>query len=646
MTDVGATTPKSTVFRDADDDFFMTPEEFDGVFKKSPLPTPVTPCRFTRVDVPAKPQPETPRDEPKLSAEQQELVDLILSGRNVFYTGSAGTGKSTVLKAAVRALRQQGLRVDIVAPTGRSALQINGKSTWSYMGWTPDHDKFSMKKIISATFRRSVRRRIQCTDVLVIDEISMIENNHFERMSQCMAHARKSHPGDLPQPFGGVQLIVTGDFCQLPPVKPFAHCIQCGLDTILNDDETEFRCPSGDHGPFLERDKWAFKSPTWDECDMVHVQLNQVHRQSDVAFIRMLQKCRLGVRLRPDETNVLFHHPCNVDKATHLYPTRHEANSVNFDRFSRMKTPIYTYKAVDDFDWRKEAHPYLSFYQDRLPDGSLLSLSESRLQSQVDLRAGMLVVLQTNLDLPSGLCNGSQGIICGWEHRTLDKLPQPPVKEPSIEKKKSEGPTLSQVLEVAKQRGEDWATDDDDSYTIMSSYANLKAKQVQKFALSQDHARHHRHQRYPPHRDENQREVHLPFWPRVLFHNGIKRTIFAECIVNALGDDEPYSLLHRTQVPLMPAWAMSIHKSQGMTLDRVIVDLSRAFEQGQVYVALSRATSLDGLRLEGDPKGLGVGEGGNADVQEFLSSKFGDDLFKSISDVPAKSDVYIKSEYP
>jgi len=118
-------------------------------------------------------------------------------------------------------------------------------------------------------------------------------------------------------------------------------------------------------------------------------------------------------------------------------------------------------------------------------------------------------------------------------------------------------------------------------------------------------------------------------WPRVLFHNGVKRTIYATCLVNSVGDGEPYSLLHRTQIPLVPGWAMSVHKSQGMTLDRVIVNLSHAFEEGQVYVALSRATSLNGLKIEGGSGGLQT-MGGNDDVQAFLRAKFGDGLFKLV----------------
>jgi ATP-dependent exoDNAse (exonuclease V) alpha subunit len=76
----------------------------------------------------------TLRSEPDLCPEQTDLVNLIMSGRNVFYTGSAGCGKSTVLKAFVKQCREKEITVNIVAPTGRAALGVNGTTLWTYMG--------------------------------------------------------------------------------------------------------------------------------------------------------------------------------------------------------------------------------------------------------------------------------------------------------------------------------------------------------------------------------------------------------------------------------------------------------------------------------------------------------------------------------
>lgn len=516
-----------------------------------------------------------PDTEPTLCPEQQDLINLIIGKRNVFYTGSAGCGKSTVLKAAVQTLRTRGLRVRIVAPTGRAALQVDGMSTWSYMGWTPDFNKLPEHKLIEKGFRKHVKARLRKTDVLIIDEISMVENHHLERINKCMKAVRCWGQEDAPA-FGGVQLIATGDFCQLPPVKPFQHCITCGLEMESTDFETEtgdyetvFDCPKG-HGPFWERDKWAFKSAAWDEADFVHVSLKEIHRQKDRGFIKMLQKCRLGIPFSPDDMTSLLEHPCKVNQATRLLCTRREVSVVNEANFNKLKTPKVPYGARDGFHWMREQHPHLGYYNQRFQDRTLEACRDHRLERSVTLRIGMLVILQVNLSLPAGLCNGSQGIICGFEDFDASKLPP-----------------------------------------ITGEHAELKEYQVKRFIEGQ----------------------HVKAWPRVLFHGGRKRTIYASCIVNTVGDREPYCLLHRTQIPLIAGWAMSVHKSQGMTLDRVIVDLSRAFEEGQVYVALSRATSLEGLKIEGCPEGLLVGEGGNPDVRIFLKAMFGnvDSLLDSLS---------------
>jgi ATP-dependent DNA helicase PIF1 len=151
----------------------------------------------------------------------------------------------------------------------------------------------------------------------------MVENEHLERMNICMkaAIAWEDWRSETGAPAsGGVQVIVTGDFCQLPPLKPFEFCMQCGQEVTEDDHLAEFNCREN-HGPFLETQRWAFKSAAWDEAKSIHVKLEEIHRQKDEYFIRMLQKCRLGAPFLPQEMTTLMEHPCDVRNATKLLCT-------------------------------------------------------------------------------------------------------------------------------------------------------------------------------------------------------------------------------------------------------------------------------------------------------------------------------------
>ncbi|KAI1879780.1 hypothetical protein JX265_002734 [Neoarthrinium moseri] len=523
-------------------------------------------------------------DEPILCAEQAALVDVICSGRNVFYTGSAGCGKSTVLKAFTKRLRAMGKQVRILAPTGRAALQVNGSTTWTYAGWTPDHHKQPLEELKKGAHGKFVYKRLaKETDVIVIDEISMVENLHFERLNELMKEARYKPSREVQPAFGGVQVIVTGDFCQLPPVKPFQHCIDCGrgLSESFYLGSKKYSCTSC-RNEWHDQDKWAFRSKAWQECNFEHVHLRQIHRQNDEEFIRMLQKTRVGEALTSFEISRLMEHPCRVNNATRLFATRDQVKEVNQKQFKRLTGVNHWYWSRDVFKWQREYHPHLQWKGLRKAEGPpgeeelkpLKALEDHRFDEQVQLKQGMLVVLLVNLDLAAGLCNGSQGLICGFE-------PYDPAKMPRARTGKKEEP----------------------ENLIMGDRAVLKEQQIKAFSESKG--------------------TRIKRWPVVRFHNGTTRVIYADCSIAELGDEKPYSLLIRTQIPLAPAWAMTIHKSQSLTLDRVIVNLSRAFEEGQVYVALSRATSLEGLKIEGDSDALTGGLGGNREVQRFLRENFG-----------------------
>ncbi|CAJ2505131.1 Uu.00g125250.m01.CDS01 [Anthostomella pinea] len=540
--------------------------------------TPPSSSPLVSAPAPHPPPPQAAVVEPTLCPEQAELVELIASGRNVFYTGSAGCGKSTVLKSFTKRLREMGKDVRILAPTGRAALQVGGMTTWTYAGWTPNHHKRTLDELKQAAHGKFVHKRFTETDVLVIDEISMVENLHFERLNEVLKEARL-RPHQPTRAFGGLQIIVTGDFCQLPPVKPFQHCIDCGglmIQRTMNGEST-YTCAR--HGTYRDEEKWAFRSKAWEECNFAHVELKNVHRQSDQTFIAMLQKCRTGDKLTPSETNLLMDHPCKVHNATKLFATRDEVGRVNQEAFRKLKSPNHIYWCRDSFFWQKH-HPHLQWKNTRKANGPeeqkpLSALDDHRYGECVELKKGMLVVLLTNLDLSAGLCNGSQGLVCGFERFSKERMPK---AKTGNGKQEPENP-------------------------ILGERASLKEAEIRQFLEGPG--------------------TSFKVWPIVKFHNGVTRTIYAECSDNELGDERPYSLLCRTQVPLAPAWAMTIHKSQSLTLDRVIVNLSKAFEEGQVYVALSRATGLGGLKIEGDVAGLRTGLGGNQTVQTFLLEKFG-----------------------
>lgn len=106
------------------------------------------------------------------------------------------------------------------------------------------------------------------------------------------------------------------------------------------------------------------------------------------------------------------------------------------------------------------------------------------------------------------------------------------------------------------------------------------------------------------------------------------QTIYLKCLVTEVGEannNKGHALVCRTQIPLVAAWAPTTHKAQGMTLGRVILDLSHCFEEGQAYVALPRAASLQGLKVAGDPwrlSDLMSRPGGNPEVGEWLVEKF------------------------
>jgi ATP-dependent DNA helicase PIF1 len=426
--------------------------------------------------------------------------------------------------------------------------------------------------ILYSKSRKDTRKRLRATDVLVIDEISMVENNFLSRMEEVLHHVRQDRHGD--HPWGGLQLIFTGDFCQLPPVKPFEHCWICGKAkrNWVDVDDGRMMCPNR-HGPWdIDEDKWAFRSPAREYANFAYVNLNEIHRQSDRPFIKTLQKCRLGILFFEEDFDLLFNHESEVENATQLVCTNKKAEEINKKKLAEItEYTLKDYRCEDGIWFPPWYQNPFETYSRRNRDGTLTYFNEHRFNPRVQLKQTQLVMLQVNLNLRRGLVNGSQGAIVGWERIEINRLPS------------LEGPD-----------------------------ADTRKEHVLLF--TEEHMRKH-----PD--PENQ------VWPVVRFTNGYKKTIYPVCLVSNVGDNTGIKA-YRTQIPLIPGWAITIHKSQGMTLERVIVDLTNSFEVGQAYVALSRATKLRGLHIKGgDREDLSIGVGGNPEVHQFLREKFGHQLY-------------------
>jgi len=216
-----------------------------------------------------------------------------------------------------------------------------------------------------AKFQKFVNERLNKTNVLVFDEISMVENHHFERLNHIMKAARNSE-----RPFGGVQIIVTGDSCQLPPVKPFQFCIKENTKRV---NPVTYRCPT--HGEFSDTDKWAFRSAAWREANFKYVNLTKIHRQNDKVFISILQKLRIGEQLAQEDKDLLLNHECNTNNAVRLFSTLAEVKRVNEEAFVKLFPKQKTFGALDSIQLYAH-HPHLRGKDGRGSDGTLLALRE------------------------------------------------------------------------------------------------------------------------------------------------------------------------------------------------------------------------------------------------------------------------------
>lgn len=480
----------------------------------------------------------------ELTAEQNTVVKMAMSGDNIFLTGAAGSGKTVTLLQIIAQLKKKLQddnpdipKVQVAAPTGLAALPLNGITTYSFAGWKPDSFKISLDKLLHPdSIKKRTIKALRRLEVLILEEISMVESQFIERLSLLLQTVKQN-----PEPFGGIQVIFLGDFYQLPPVKPFEHCMICGVEMVGVFDrvcKSDWCKDRPDNISFKPGDKWAFNARVWEQLNFRHVKLEQIHRQKDETFKALLNKVRDGVDLSDAEWHDLIRPkilPPNVFPIR-LMSKRVDVDSFNNSQLDLIQSEVKVWEAYDDScQLYRGEFDYLRQHEiDKKLEEYRIAISEyHRFPRRLKLKVGAKVVLLHNQERKSGLVNGSQGTIVGFVN------------------------------------AENWPV------TIKGDHADWRRTQMNRFT------------------EKN------PWRPVVKFADGKVAAIAPVPSESLMGTVKDRYLTCRTQMPLLLAWALSIHKSQGMTMEHVEVSRNDIFESGQLYVALSRATKLEGLTVTG-----------------------------------------------
>jgi len=312
-----------------------------------------------------------------LTNSQQIAYNAIVEGRNIFLTGPGGTGKSYLIEHVKESL--VGKKVAVTALTGCAALLLGcGAKTlhsWAGIGLGKETAEELAKKIRKNT---RARKNWKDTDILVIDEISMMSSDLFDKLENIARMIRRSEA-----PFGGLQVVLSGDFFQLPPVL-----------------STQF----------------AFEAESWPRVVTVSVELDEVKRQSDPVFKGILNAARRGCLT--DEDLAILRTRKGLDwKAEKIRPTllfsrRADVDKINEANLKALAGPFRTY--TPRFTTSKEFPDGLSLKNPEVIASGDLVDKNAPYQLELVLAEGAQVMLIYNLDIEEGLVNGSRGIITGF----------------------------------------------------------------------------------------------------------------------------------------------------------------------------------------------------------------------------------------
>ena len=242
---------------------------------------------------------------------QKEALDILKTGRNVFLTGAAGSGKTYVLREYINYLQNLNAYIGITASTGIAATGMGGITihSWSGLGVRDSLSKGDLQEIVE---KKHVKDKVKKASVLIIDEISMLHHYRLDLLDRIVKEIKNSV-----EPFGGMQVVFCGDFFQLPPVRK----------------------------SFEPEVFFAYHSDTWKNLKLKVCYLSEQHRQSDLKYLEILNAVR-DATVSEETLKVLetrFNKKADFEP-TKLYSHNKDVNSENEAELSKISGKVFEYE--------------------------------------------------------------------------------------------------------------------------------------------------------------------------------------------------------------------------------------------------------------------------------------------------------------
>ncbi len=308
----------------------------------------------------------------QLKSKQIEAYEYLARRDNVFLTGAGGTGKSSLIKMFMKNYARTRY-IAVTSTTGTSALLLNGTTVHSYLGIGCGNS--SIEIIVQKIFSWSwLRKRWLSLECLFIDEISMLDPDLFDKIEEVARIVRNSK-----KPFGGIQLVVSGDFCQLPCVGT---------------------------------DRFCFEAKSWNKCIEHTVYLTEIIRQNNPIFQEVLNSVRMGditeqVReVLDSRIGVELHNTFGI-KPTKLYSKNIDVDRVNNEELDKLAEDGRQF-----YEYEMEFHVYAGVSNKEAVIEKYKKSCNAPLTLQIC--KGSQVMLLKNLDMENGLANGSRGVVIGF----------------------------------------------------------------------------------------------------------------------------------------------------------------------------------------------------------------------------------------